>query len=213
MNTSFARFVAYAAGIGSVAEEGIALERDPLATIFVTMRCQPLLLSCAAPNRFEDREVRDGEVDALLLGERKWRQWAKQPIFIYCVQFSHRVLIVVRKASCRGESTCMSIATHNRRPCRRRRIQTQTPRPVRSRQPSLGTNRRSDICRHPSRVRYEGIQDSKNVSRYSRGSKFRRVGRPSPRVLFQDVKVAANLGHIFNQDEPTYARPAMVRPE
>ena len=103
MNTSFARFVAYAAGIGSVAEEGIALERDPLATIFVTMRCQPLLLSCAAPNRFEDREVRDGEVDALLLGERKWRQWAKQPIFIYCVQFSHRVLIVVRKASCRGE--------------------------------------------------------------------------------------------------------------
>jgi hypothetical protein len=69
MNTSFARFVAYAAGIGSVAEEGIALERDPLATIFMTMRCQPLLLSCAAPN----------------------------------VRFSHHVLIVVRKASCRGE--------------------------------------------------------------------------------------------------------------
>jgi hypothetical protein len=73
MNTSFSRFVAHGASIGSVAEKDIALERDPLARIFVTMRCQPLLLRCAAPGRFEDREVRDGQVDALLLGKRKWR--------------------------------------------------------------------------------------------------------------------------------------------
>jgi hypothetical protein len=71
MNPSPAGLITHGAGIRSVTEKNITIQRDPLAGILVTMRTQPLLLSLAIANPVKRREVRDRHVDALLLDERK----------------------------------------------------------------------------------------------------------------------------------------------
>jgi hypothetical protein len=52
MNPSPTGLVPHCAGIRSVAQKDIAVQRDPLAGILVTMRDQPLLLSLAIANSF-----------------------------------------------------------------------------------------------------------------------------------------------------------------
>jgi hypothetical protein len=71
MNPSPADLITDGAGVRSVAKKNIAIQRDPLAGILVTMRAQPLLFSLAIADPVKRREVRDRHVDALLLDERK----------------------------------------------------------------------------------------------------------------------------------------------
>ena len=96
MNSAAAGLVAHGASIRSMAKKDIALQRDPLAAILVTMRAEPFLLGFAIRSSPRRREVRDGHMDSLLLGKRKRFQGTKQPVLENRVQFAYHELIVAR---------------------------------------------------------------------------------------------------------------------
>jgi hypothetical protein len=89
-----AGLVPHRVGIRSVAQKGIAIQRDPLASILKFMSGEPLLLGIAMVNCFQRRQVRDRHVDALLLNEGKRFKRTQQPVLEYRFQFMHHDLIV-----------------------------------------------------------------------------------------------------------------------
>ena len=110
MNPSAARsLVSHGAGVRSVAKKDIAVQRDPLALILVTMRAQPLLLSLAIADPVRRRQIRDRHVNTLLLGKRKRFKRPEQPVLEYRFQFSHHDLIVA------GGSRSVAVGASNSR--------------------------------------------------------------------------------------------------
>jgi hypothetical protein len=93
--------VPHGARVRSVAQKDAAVERDPLAGIFVAMRDKPLLLNFAVTEFFERWHVGDRHVDTLLLGQRKRFKRTQQPILEY--HSSSRTITFIVMASCGTE--------------------------------------------------------------------------------------------------------------
>jgi hypothetical protein len=103
MNAFPAGLVPHRVGIRSVAQKGIAIQSDPLASVLEFMCGEPFLLGIAMVNSFQRREVRDGHVDALLLDEGKRLKRTQQPVLVYRFQFTHHDLIVAEGPTVPGK--------------------------------------------------------------------------------------------------------------